>query len=333
MKKILISVCMIVMASLCFAIPGVETNFPMTSGEYVYYKDYTFPRETYIGFLQYDESTIALRYYAENPEAGSNDITIYLTLNPESDFVDMTGEKIVGVTSADDTDTLNYLHDVLYEFAGRRKKLNGSDFSSTVRLEQDYVQFGGYVTMVFDDYVPIFNLSQILNDKGDKLFELEVIGTLSDSSDTSFTDFKGCKNLPNFNAKYKKKDLSKKWTSYTDEIKFLDEDAVMLSMYVDLSETKENLAASGIDASWFMAIAKMNFATPSVEIYAPSISFKEDDKKSVLKYLTYNKESDSYVYQIEMYTKESDNVYKLDSISAYGDFYYANKKYFDKLVK
>ena len=65
------------MMSVCFAIPGVETVFPISSGEYVFYRDFSFPTETYIGFLQYDNTTLAIRYYAKNPESGLEDITVY----------------------------------------------------------------------------------------------------------------------------------------------------------------------------------------------------------------------------------------------------------------
>ena len=74
MRKVLISICFVLMISVCFAIPGVEAVFPISSGEYVYYRDYTFPTETYIGFLQYDDGTLAIRYYAKNPESGLGDI-------------------------------------------------------------------------------------------------------------------------------------------------------------------------------------------------------------------------------------------------------------------
>ena len=113
MRKVLISICFILMMSVCFAIPGVETVFPISSGEYVFYRDYSFPTETYIGFLQYDNTTLAIRYYAKNPESGLEDITVYFSFNPNSDFIDMTGEKIIGNVTAEDTETLNYLHDLL----------------------------------------------------------------------------------------------------------------------------------------------------------------------------------------------------------------------------
>lgn len=335
MKKILISICLIFVVGFCFAVPGVKSVFPMISGEYVFYRDYTFPRETYIGFLQYDESTIALRYYAENPESGLNDITVYISMNSESDFVDMTGEKIVGNVTAEDTETLNYLHDLLYELAGRRKKLNGSNFGETLRVSQDYVQFGGNVTMVYDSYLPIFNLNRILDEYGSPLFEVVTFGSLMNSSDTSFTDFKGFKNLPNFSAKDKKKNLTKTWeiVDATNDMKMIGEDAISFSMIVDFGESVEVLKNSEIKASWFLSLAKTSLSSMgNLLVYAPSISLVESSEKSVMKYLTYSKEEDIYVFNIAIFTNEKDYAYKMENISIYGDFYYENKRYFDSLA-
>ena len=54
MKKILISICLIFLVGFCFAIPGVNNIYGTLSGEYVFYRDYTFAQETYIGFLYLD---------------------------------------------------------------------------------------------------------------------------------------------------------------------------------------------------------------------------------------------------------------------------------------
>ena len=334
MRKVLISIWFILMMSVCFAIPGVETVFPISSGEYVFYRDYSFPTETYIGFLQYDNTTLAIRYYAKNPESGLEDITVYFSFNPNSDFIDMTGEKIIGNVTAEDTETLNYLHDLLYEFAGRRKKLNNSDFSNTLRINQDYVQFGGDVTMVYDVYIPIFNLNRILDEKGNSIFEAVTFGTLADSTDSSFSDFKGFSNLPDFSKKSKNRDLSSQWILASEDVKTLGEEAIWFSIYLDFGTSVENLLKSGIKATWFSSLAKTTLSSAGdLRVYTPSIAISENEEKCVLRYLTYSKEDNIYAYNFEIYTKEEGFVYKMDSISVLADFYYENKNYFDGLAK
>ena len=335
MRKWLISICLVFMVSFCFAVPGIEPVFPISSGEYVFYRDYTFSGETYIGFLQYDDSTLAIRYYAKNPESGLGDITVYISLNPKSDFIDMTGEKIVGNVTAEDTETLNYLHDLLYEFAGRRKKLNNRDFFSTLRISQDYVQFGGDVTMIYDYYIPIFNLNRIVDEYGSPLFEAVTFGTLLSSNDTAFVDFKGFQNLPNFSAKDKKEDLSKKWASMygADDMKVLGEDAFSFIMNLDFGSSVDSLKETGIKASWFESLAKTSITSSGdLLVYAPSIALIKTGDNPVMKFLSYSKEEDMYAFNILIFKNQKDYTYQVENISIYGDFYYENKKYFDSLA-
>lgn len=44
-------------ANSLFALPAVSRQIEDASGEYVFYRDYSFTRESYIGFLFYDEAT------------------------------------------------------------------------------------------------------------------------------------------------------------------------------------------------------------------------------------------------------------------------------------
>ena len=329
-KTIFISL-FLIFAVFCFAIPGVETPLPMSYGEFVYYKDYTFPIEScpsgvYIGFLQYDEETLAVRYYTESPKEGAEDITLYITMDKEKNYVDMTGEKIVGDITSADTETLNYLHDLIYEFAARRKRINNSSFMSTYRVPQEYVQFGGNVTMVYDYYVPVFNLNRILSEEGTVLFEAYAIGKISSSEDTSFQDFKGFKNLPDLNAKDKQIDLSNQWTIYADDMQMLGEDALWFKMYLNTESSLDD------EENWFQSLVYTTFlSSDDMIIYAPSIYVSEFGNISKLKYLVYSKEDDIYALNFEVYTEETSTSLRMDSVSIFGDFYYENKSYFDSL--
>ena len=324
MRKVLISICFILMMSVCFAIPGVENVFPITSGEYVYYRDYSFSTETYIGFLQYDESTIAVRYYAKNPEMGSDDITLYITLDSTKNYIHMTGEKIVGANSSEDTETLNYLHDIIYEFSARRKRINYSDFSSTLRVNEEYVQFGGNVTMVYDYYVPVFNLNRILDEKGNVVFEAIAIGSLYSSEDTSFQSFKGYENFPNVNATDQKVDLSNKWEKIYD-ISVIGDDVIMADFYMEYENLPEN---------WFESIVASSFLQiQGGMVYVPSVNITKEGNKYIVKQLYYTDLEKFYGFSIDIYEKIESNYVKMTSITSFGDFYYSNKSYFDGLAK
>ncbi|NLK46791.1 MAG: hypothetical protein GX297_09115 [Treponema sp.] len=185
-----LSVCTLMfvcLATFVFAVPGVEpkVDFP---GTFVYYRDYTYEDETYIGFLQYDAGTYALRYFSPQAKKGAKSIELYITCDTTKDFVEMTGERIVGEISQVDVETLNYLHDLFYELAARRKALS-SAFNESVSSKEEYAQFGGEVFINFVPYIPIFAVQSILSTDKTELFKLVYIGILNKGNE--FSDFSG----------------------------------------------------------------------------------------------------------------------------------------------
>ena len=110
LKKICVLI--LILASLCvglFAVPGIKPLVPDVSGQFVYYRDYTFPNEAYIGILHYDEGTYAVRFYSCENGKTLKDITIYVTMNTAADYIDLTGEKIVGTTGNQNIDMIEKL--------------------------------------------------------------------------------------------------------------------------------------------------------------------------------------------------------------------------------
>ena len=239
LKNLIVGILIFLCAGL-FAVPGIKPLIPDVSGQYVYYRDYTFSDDVYIGILHYDEGTYAVRFYSCKNGITLKDITIYVTMNTSSDFIDLTGERIVGTTGTADVEILNYLHDFLYEFGGRRKKQNGKDFSDTLIIFDDYAQFGGSVNIYYDFYIPIFNISRIQSDLGKTLFEVVCTGTLSSGIDTVFSGFKGIVHAENTNAGAnlipKKPDME--WIQQTDNICTLGDKAIFVSNYTALDENK-----------------------------------------------------------------------------------------------
>ena len=101
MKKTILTLAFTFIASFsAFSLPGTKQYIPDISGEYVYYRDRSFKNESIVGFLFYNESTYAARFYSPADEKNSTserDITIYVSVNPESKAgMEFTGEKIQG---------------------------------------------------------------------------------------------------------------------------------------------------------------------------------------------------------------------------------------------
>ena len=88
MKKLILSILTsLILAATAFALPGFTSYLPDNSGDYVFYRDNTFTRESYVGILFYDESTIQIRYYAPQDKVSllpEKDISILITINPDA---------------------------------------------------------------------------------------------------------------------------------------------------------------------------------------------------------------------------------------------------------
>lgn len=209
MKKLISGLLVsLLFVTFAHAIPGFTSYIADKSGEFVYYKDNSFTRESYIGILYYDESTYQIRYYSPEDKANllpEKDIAILLTINPDSANWEMTGENILSnlITEKEDIDIVNYLHDILYEFSARRKKIadlspsnedyviNSTFKKNGLKRIQDFNQFGGKVSIIFDNMIPIFNIKSITDNTGTEVLECCITGQISSSEDKTFSQFKG----------------------------------------------------------------------------------------------------------------------------------------------
>lgn len=332
-----------------FSLPGIVEWMPTNSGEFVYYRDFTFTDETYIGFLQYDAGTYALRYYSlgntldkKNP-IPPKDIHILFTMKKDSAFVELTGEKILGDVDADDVVIVNYLHDLLYELNARRKIVNGKDFSKPVISSETYEQFGGQVTMTYKGYIPLYSLDAIRNEKGDILFQAVTIGTLLDSNDTSFVDFKGFKNITSLKfVGDKKADLDEFWKT-TDEIIYTINDKALYM--VNAFELDENYFSSLPYTLEDFFIRNFLTSTEGSFIYLPSISIQNErgDRKPYLlltstimrtdESIKITKTKDPFQKDFKVLIRENPNQYWLCTLTMENDYYSLNKKYFDNYLQ
>lgn len=211
------------------AIPGVSHFIDDFPGEYIFYEDFSFTRKSYIGFLTYSDGAFAARYFAPATETlPYKNIELLFSVDAKKDYVDMTGEQFVTPILEEDTEIINYIHDLIYEFSTRRKKAGEispaveadasknpgvkfvkstnfleSGFSKTERFDQ----FGGDVCIYYDYLAPIFNIKKIVSNSGEPLFVAVASGILKSSDDRSFSEFKitePAKKLPVHKVKNRK---------------------------------------------------------------------------------------------------------------------------------
>ena len=346
MKKIFLLLVLCVLPLTLFAIPGVVSLIPTESGQYVYYKDSSFAWETYIGFIQYDESTYGIRYYAPQPETGSSDIEILITIDASQDYVLMTGEKIVSDVTMDDNTVINYLHDIFYELAPRRKnvefdyvlpELNTTLASTKKIVHDDFYQYGGDVLIEYDLHIPIFNLRSIKS--GEKIvFEVVTMGQLTETGDTSFSNFKGFPLKP---AKTKDvslviEDMDSKWVNQ-DGFFFIGSEALLYNYGAEIpSDFKETYNVSIFD---FMA---KDFSLSGIDSYV----YLPDQEVKVVGGDTLVVSNVIYMPKLNQFTRDfkvlkpthektdsGNELYSVILLSAFYELYYSNQDSFDELLK
>ena len=349
-KLILIMALLITVVTASFALPGFTPFVPDTFGEYVYYRDYSFARESYIGILNYDDESYQIRYYAPASReyaAPEKTIALLFSLNTESDFLNMTGEKIISeidVTSEDDIDILNYLHDILYEFSSRRIKLFELG-AEPVNSTQNYEQFGGKITICFDSLVPLFNIKSITAEDGTVILSCVTFGRLLNAPDKSFEDFKGLVQAKPYHAptKTKIKGKAKKFTTMDGQTITLDS---------NWEQPMDNCWVYGDDAFLTIATVPVYFEDADVnDLYVlrritestdgsyndfESMELTKDTKKHLTKILVKSSQMQTgkIVYIIKELTKNpAKNQSSYVSLATFEDSYLEKSSYYTKLLK
>lgn len=366
MKKLFLSLLILNLSIFAFSMPGFNSTLPDSSGQYVYYRDFSFERESYIGILSYDEATYQIRYYAPfslEYQLPEKDLSLLLTVNPDSNFWDMTGERILSsiTPDSDDLEILNYLHDILYEFSSRRIKQGdidvesedykwGNDFwENGIKSYQDYEQFGGKVTIYFDSIVPLFNIKKIVANDGSDAFVCCIIGDLKSNSDQSFEFFKGFKEFDN--SKYKATQVYKKGKSVKNEF---NNRSVVLDLAWNIDKEANNICTLNNDAVVVMTQLPRFFQSSrlndvySIRGYLTSIyySYKNllnvevlyDPKNDAYKitnesYQRKDDGEDNFIHSIDLITRGENTGFDSFELNVYKNVYKANSAYFDKIVK
>lgn len=355
MKKLLSFLLIGFFTALCFAIPGSTSFIADTSGEYVFYRDYSFTRETYIGLLYYSESEYQIKYYAPEDKKQflpEKEIAILISIDSDSNFWNMTGENIMSNILPNDEDTLlvNYLHDIMYDFSSRRNKISSAT-SDNYEAYQDYAQFGGNVKITYDARIPMFNIKSIKDSKNNLMLECITIGQLKSSEDKSFDNFKGLHNTTSASEKKQIKKAKQFKANYNDQSIILDD---------NWKQAMENIWTMGDDSLISLAeIPKLTEDNNFNELYiqrkllessdSSFIDFSgseiyRDSKKGQFQIKTkvYELSSGKIVQNIKILTKkqpgkgfisEAASDYYFCSISTYQSAYMENPSYFDKLTK
>ena len=347
------------------ALPGAASAVPDTSGEYVYYRDFSFNRESYIGFLYYDDSTYEARYYA--PAAGSlpeKNIDMLFTAKQKNGRLELTGERFVVPPQQDDIEIVNYIHDLVYELSGRRVKLlepplfdykkSAVPFAQAgAQVSDNYEAFGGSVQMIYDEAVPIFNLKKISDYSGKDIFVATTIGRIENSGDKSFAQFvpppknNDDKKAPAQIKSAKKETLEnrveigknsalvqsaqadKNWSLAGQNVWTLGDSAILSMQTMGLPQDDALGQAKTVARLLRFLASSKNGAYcdwKNLDVHASGSSLKINAP-------TYNPKSKKLITDIKLLKGAAPNLCGCLSLAVYSDDFQANRGYFDKIVK
>lgn len=352
MKKLLSSFFTFILCAGLFSMPVFESYIPDTSGEFVYYQDKSFERTSYVGILYYDDETFQVRYYAPKDEAKflpEKDISLLLSVNPEANHWDMTGERILTSISpdpaSDDAQIVNYLHDLLYEFSSRRGHRPVINFQNQQEESffSEFVQFGGNVKVVYDCIIPLFNIRSIEDTNGEKVLDCVTIGQIKDTNDPTFDEFKGFNSLENSEEKtvksYKKAksvnvsfenqhlSLDKNWKQQLENFWTLNEDSLIAlsSIPTFYDDADKN--------NCFIIRKLLLSAKDSYTVFSDTEYFINADKIKIVS-KTAQTNTNRIIYNTKLLNKNEQNK-SLDyfSIATYESAYKNNQGYFEKIIK
>lgn len=351
-------------AANIFALPGAQADIPDASGEYVYYRDYSFNRESYIGFLFYDEQTYEARWFAPATEnLAEKNIDILFSVEQKNGRLDLAGERFVAPPAQEDVEVVNYIHDLIYELSGRRAKLQKSvlvDYEKSklpfmqagIVAEADYDQFGGPVQMIYDAAVPIFNLKKIMDYTGRDVFTVVTIGKIESAKDKTFAEFvppiKNAAKRESFQVKNAKKETlssrveigknsalvqsvqaDKNWSLAGQNVWTLDDSAIVSMQTMGLPEGdalgQQKTAARFLR---FFASSKNGVYCDwsALDIHAGGSTVKISAR-------TYNPKTKKIITDIKTVRAAAPNLCGCLSLAVYTDDYQANRGYFDRIAK
>lgn len=338
MKKIIYIVLFVFIDILkTFALPGFTPIIDTSSGDYAWYRDETFSRQSFIGFLCYDNDTYQMRYFApgnKKKHLPQLNVAIYVTLDKSKDYADFSGERIISARTSQDAAIINYLHDIFYEFCKRRAAVLKLS-NKPLKISDDFEQFGGPVDLMFDSLVPIFNLRYIENNKGEKKFSLITAGKLLSSDDSAFDNFCGLE----ISEQEKHKFLAPKGVDPVD-FQTGNQSITVDSTWTPIAENSfacGNVAnitcAQGSGVAGIALIRRLLQSTGTALKDWESLTIDGDDKNGfVIKTYVHDKDATGVMYNIMNLKQSGDNSFYYFSISVYKDVYEKNKKYFDTII-
>lgn len=326
------------------ALPGFTPYIEDAPGEYVYYEDKTFTRKSYVGFLRYDEATYAARYYAPKTDKDAPlSVTIFVTLDPASDHMEITGERQIVSGSPRDGEIVNYLEDMMYTLNAHRIKAGSIVRESERIVPDDIMQFGGSVVVEYDYLIPLFNVKRIAKGSDmSSLFDIVSVGKLTSSNDAAFSNFLGFPESYADKKKpaHRKKTATKKIALFFDGQKLdADEGWVqkMDNMWMLGNDAAVSMAslpkhAEGLQSAEALVIRRLLEGNGTSYADWRRASVRNTAGSYTLRCIFYDDAKKKATRIVRKLTKRVDGSYAFFTLSVFEDAYAADKSYFEGIA-
>jgi hypothetical protein len=333
-------------------------DFPKSlSGDYVVYRDWSWEIATWVGFLQYDETTFGA--LAVSPDSGAN-VSILFRCEIVDGKMILTGQQIISAITPKEVATVNYLMDLLpeiYEWradaAKRGTKVSpGKDASSSVAPRSSLLpsavrtafaapNFGGDVVCTWVPEVPVFNLSSMSGKDGKMRLSLERMGRIQAGGEADFFGFKPVletKNGVALTVPAKRASetrtvdgvklaLDGQWTMVADNTFFLGNSAVLIVDTLDLSLMqipRDNLVLS--------MVRLFSLSGPTAASFPADLSVSGTARRFRVENRFFDVQSGTVNHDVKLCIPSADGKKcTVVSLSVTEIAYRANKAYFDSL--
>ncbi len=304
------------------------------SGDYVIYRDYSWQKETWIGFLYYNKNTIGSFLYTDN---GKTFVKILFSGEEvDGEFVILGQNNISGRNNDSNyIYAVNYLMQILPKLYKWREKPQSESLvvkRSSKRIFEP--QYGGECSVNFVSYIPLFYISSVTDKAQKKVIKLDEMGLVKD--DKAFFSFSPIK-IPkekkssfalNKNAKKTiknidgiKLNLDSQWKQDTQNTFFLSGVAFLVVSPVPNIKNNANafiikyLCSSGVDAKVMLDQTDIIGSKNKFKIISPVYDVKTNSIKT----------------SIKLVMKYQGLKYKIVSLTVDHYLYEHNKEYFDNL--
>ena len=273
-------------------------------------------------------------------------VELLFTVNTETNVTEMTGEKFLTSISGSDTDIVNYLHDLIYEFSARRRKLADPVVTKAASSREDFPQFGGPVTMKYDFDIPIFNLQEIIDADGMPAFQVATVGMLASSSDNSFFEFTGfpapmqdkprsfisTEKKPSKKIRFESQEikLDDQWTQAAENMYLLG-DVAMVAMTE--FQPSEQVAAAGSAAILDAFCRTLSLGSTGSYTDWGNRKIKRGRNELEVSIRTHLPEDNAVSQNFKFITKNKAGGYSILTLTIFDRAYKDNRSYFDAIVK